>query len=407
MNQGNAKLSVRHLWKVFGRHPKRVLESDWRAKNRAEVQKATGHVVALRDLTFDVGHGEIFVIMGLSGSGKSTLVRCLLRLIEPSEGQILVDGEDILRYNARQLVHFRRQKASMVFQKYALLPHRRVLENIAWGLEIQGLDRRTRMHRAGELLELVGLTGWGNSYPHELSGGMQQRVGLARALAADPEILLMDEPFSGLDPLIRRGIQDELLSIQRLVKKTIVFITHDLHEALKMGNRIAIMREGQIIQQGTGEEILMSPTDAYVGEFTRDIRRTTVLAARSIMLPPPLCLNQRQKVGAAVHAMDQAAEKLAFVVDGDGHLQGMITLQSAREAARIDASLADCLEQAPLVIQADASLDALLSQVSDYDWSVDLLPVVDAAGKLVGQIHRTVVRDLATQPPIQASLQTA
>ena len=225
------EVEVRGLWKVFGRHPERILASEWRHKSRNEVQKKTGHVIALRDVSFEVAPGETFVIMGLSGSGKSTLVRCLLRLIEPSEGQLFVGGEDILQYSSNQLIQFRRSKAGMIFQRFGLMPHRNVIDNVAFGLELQGVDRRVRLNRAREVLTLVGLAGWENNMPHELSGGMQQRVGLARALAADPEILLMDEPFSALDPLIRREMQDELCRLQKQLKKTIIFITHDLDEA--------------------------------------------------------------------------------------------------------------------------------------------------------------------------------
>ena len=226
--------------------------------------------------------------MGLSGSGKSTLARCLIRLIEATKGQIRFDGDDILAYSPEQLMQFRRSKVAMVFQHYALLPHRRVLDNVAYGLEIRGMEKEDRQRAASETIETVGLKGWEDYYPREMSGGMQQRVGLARALAVNPDVLLMDEPFSGLDPLIRREMQDELVSIQSALRKTIVFITHDLNEALKLGDRIAIMRDGEIIQEGSPEEIVTLPTDEYVTEFVRDVSRAKVIQAKAIMREPPV-----------------------------------------------------------------------------------------------------------------------
>ena len=266
----------------------------WKDKTKAKIQEETGHVVALRDVSFDVAEGEIFVVMGLSGSGKSTLVRCLIRLIEPTQGQILVDGEDIVNYDDSQLIQLRRNKVAMVFQRYGLFPHLRVLENAAWGLEVRGVDKSKRSQLAGEVLDMVGLKGWESSYPRELSGGMQQRVGLARALAVNPEILLLDEPFSGLDPLIRREMQDELSKLQEHLRKTLVFITHDLNEALKLGDRIAIMRDGVIVQLGTPEQIVMTPADDYVSEFIRDVRKEVVLKARSIMKEPRTAVLDRR-----------------------------------------------------------------------------------------------------------------
>jgi glycine betaine/proline transport system ATP-binding protein len=285
-SNGSPCISVKSLWKVFGENPERVLTPENAGKDKGDILAELGCVVALQDVNFEVAEGEIFVVMGLSGSGKSTLVRCLIRLIEPTQGQILVDGEDILGYNAARLTQLRRNKVAMVFQKYGLLPHRRVIDNVIWGLEVQGVDKRERLERAQEILEMVGLKGWETSYPRMLSGGMQQRVGLARALAVNPEILLLDEPFSGLDPLIRRNMQDELIKLQAQLHKTMVFITHDLNEALKLGDRIAIMRDGEIVQLDTPEEIVMNPQGEYVTEFIRDVRRESVLKAKSVMKEP-------------------------------------------------------------------------------------------------------------------------
>jgi glycine betaine/proline transport system ATP-binding protein len=239
----------------------------------------------VRDVTFEVAQGEIFVVMGLSGSGKSTLLRCLSRLVEPTRGTVLVNGEAVTGMDERQLRQLRRHKMSMVFQRFGLFSHRRVLDNIAYGLEVQGMAKAQRLARAREILELVELTGWENHYPHELSGGMQQRVGLARALAVDPEILLCDEPFSALDPLIRRDMQNELLRLQKNVRKTIVFITHDFLEAIRIGDRIAVMKDGELVQVGTPEQLVAHPINDYVREFTRDVPRVKVLTARSVMRP--------------------------------------------------------------------------------------------------------------------------
>ena len=283
MEDGKARISVSGLWKVFGPNPQRVMTPEWEQKTRSEIQEQTGCVVALKDVSFDVGEGEIFVVMGLSGSGKSTLVRCLIRLIEPTQGTVLVDGVDILSYNDAQLSQLRRKKAAMVFQRFGLFPHRRVIDNVVWGLEIQGMNKGERLELALEVLDMVGLKGWEANYPRELSGGMQQRVGLARALAVNSGILLLDEPFSALDPLIRRTMQDELIKLQEQLQKTMVFITHDLNEALKLGDRIVIMRDGEIVQLGTPEEIIMEPEDEYVSEFVRDVRKETILKAKNVM----------------------------------------------------------------------------------------------------------------------------
>ena len=257
-------ISVNSLWKVFGQRPQMALEEPYRSRTRADLLQELGLVVALRDVSFQVYPGETFVVMGLSGSGKSTLVRCLIGLIEATSGELTVDGDDITTFDARDLREFRRSKMAMVFQNFGLLPHKNVLDNAAFGLEVKGVDRDERYSVAREMLDKVGLTGWENANQRELSGGMQQRVGLARALAVDPHILLMDEPFSGLDPLIRRQMREELSLLQSEIQKTIIFITHDLDEAITIGDRIAIMRDGEIIQIGTPKEIITQPADDFV-----------------------------------------------------------------------------------------------------------------------------------------------
>jgi glycine betaine/proline transport system ATP-binding protein len=283
MTTAATKIACEHVWKIFGPQPERVRPLLDAGASRADILAQTGHVVAVRDVSLQMHQGEIFVVMGLSGSGKSTLVRCITRLIEPTWGEILIDDQNVVALSETQLRDMRRHKMSMVFQRFGLFPHRRIIENVAFGLEIRGVERKEREAAALDVLHMVGLRGWEYHYPHELSGGMQQRVGLARALAVNPEVLLCDEPFSALDPLIRREMQDELLNLQHTLNKTIVFITHDFLEALKIGDRIAIMKDGVIVQIGTPEEIVARPANEYVREFTKDVPRVKVLTARSIM----------------------------------------------------------------------------------------------------------------------------
>jgi glycine betaine/proline transport system ATP-binding protein len=279
-------ISVQNLWKIFGHKADRIPASpELAALSSKELRERTGCVAAVRDLSFDVAPGEVFVVMGLSGSGKSTLVRCLTRLIEPTAGRVLFQGEDVLNCSEKSLRQLRRHKISMVFQHFGLLPHRRVIDNVAYGLEIRGEGKRSRLKRAGEVVDLVGLSGYEQSFPDQLSGGMQQRVGLARALAGDPDVLLFDEPFSALDPLIRRDMQNEVIRLHREVGKTMVFITHDLSEALKLGDRILIMRDGGLVQIGTGADLVGAPANDYVRDFVREVPRSHVLTLRWIMRP--------------------------------------------------------------------------------------------------------------------------
>jgi glycine betaine/proline transport system ATP-binding protein len=326
---GEGTIVVRDLWKVFGPRPERVVDSDIADLPRGELLDRTGCVVAVRDVSFAVRPGELFVVMGLSGSGKSTLVRCLTRLIEPTAGEVLIDGEDITAADRGALRDLRRRRVSMVFQHFGLLPHRRVIDNVAFGLEVQGLARDARLAKATEVLELVGLEASGGMYPDELSGGMQQRVGLARALANDPAILLLDEPFSALDPLIRRDMQAEVCRLQRQVRKTMVFITHDLMEALKLGDRIAIMREGGFVQVGAPEEVVARPADDYVRDFVRDVPRAQVLTARTLVRPVPEDVALGPTVGAATLVRDlipivAESDRPLRVVDDEGETIGVV-----------------------------------------------------------------------------------
>jgi len=325
------KIVCNDIWKVFGANPVRTLANMDRSLSRSEVQEQTGHVIAVKNVSFTVEEGETFVVMGLSGSGKSTLVRCLSRLIDPTEGQVLIDGDDITRASQRELKNLRRHKMAMVFQHFGLFPHRNVLDNVAYGLEVRGEGRQARYEKAMEVIDLVGLDGWAEHYPRELSGGMQQRVGLARAMAVEPEILLFDEPFSALDPLIRREMQDELLGLQARLKKTMVFITHDFLEAIKMGDHIMIMRDGAISQVGTPEEIVANPVDKYVADFAEDVPRYKVLSAGKVMRPLNGTVFESSAPSVQMHAkIDSLIDLVANtdealqVVDDKGVPQGLI-----------------------------------------------------------------------------------
>lgn len=278
-------ISVRELWKVFGPQADKIVGTAFADLSREDLLTETGCTAAVRDVSFDVAEGEVFVVMGLSGSGKSTLVRCLTRLIDATAGEVVIEGEDILKANEKQLRHLRRTEFSMVFQHFGLLPHRKVIDNVAYPLEIQGVKKDERYNRAEEVIQLVGLTGYANSYPEQLSGGMQQRVGLARALVVNPDVMFLDEPFSALDPLIRRDMQDEVIRLHRELGKTMVFITHDLSEAMKLGDRIAIMRDGAVVQMGTAMDLVLHPADAYVEDFLRDIPKSHVLTLETIARP--------------------------------------------------------------------------------------------------------------------------
>jgi len=279
----NSSISVRGMWKVYGPKPERIVGSELADLPRRQLQSQTGNVVAMRDIDMDVAPGEVFVVMGLSGSGKSTLIRCLTRLIEPTVGSVRIGDIDVTKADKDTLLDVRRNKVSMVFQHFGLLPHRTLTDNVAFGLEVRGVDKAERRRKANETLELVGLSDMGGYRPHQLSGGQQQRVGLARALATDPDILLFDEPFSALDPLIRRDMQDEVVRLRREVNKTMVFITHDLSEALRLGDRIAIMRDGRFVQVGTPENVVVEPADEYVENFVRDVPRSFVVPVEHVM----------------------------------------------------------------------------------------------------------------------------
>ena len=330
------KIICSNIWKIFGNDEKKILENLDPNLTRDEVQEKTGHVVAVKDVSFSIQKGETFVVMGLSGSGKSTLVRCLTRLIEPTSGSVIIDDTDITKISRNSLLDLRRNKMSMVFQHFGLFPHRTVLENISYGLEIRGEKKKDRLDKSMESLNLVGLKGWHNNYPRELSGGMQQRVGLARAMAVEPEILIFDEPFSALDPLIRREMQDELLDIQKKLQRTMVFITHDFLEAIKMGDHIAIMKDGEISQVGTPEEIVANPVDQYVKDFCEDVPKYKVLSAGKVMrkecsdesknlfLDKTKCIDENAKIESLIDQICEDDTAYPIISTNSGELVGEI-----------------------------------------------------------------------------------
>lgn len=326
------KIKVEDLTKIFGRNQKQGIKLLKEGSTKEDILKETGMTVGVNQCSFEVKEGEVFVIMGLSGSGKSTLIRLINRLIEPSHGSIYIDGKDLSKMDKNELRETRRSKLSMVFQSFALFPHRTILENTGYGLEIQGMEKSERDEIALNSLKLVGLEGYENQYPDQLSGGMQQRVGLARALATDSDILLMDEAFSALDPLIRKEMQDELLDIQDKMKKTILFITHDLDEALKIGDRIALMKDGVIVQIGTPEEILTKPADDYVEKFVEDVDISKVLTAQNVMIRPETIDSSKHGPRVALQTMRKAEISSIYVVNRNRELQGIVTAAAAVDA---------------------------------------------------------------------------
>nr|WP_218145524.1 glycine betaine/L-proline ABC transporter ATP-binding protein [Psychrobacillus sp. OK032] len=378
------KIVVKDTTKIFGKNVKRAVQLLKEGKSKSDILKATGATVGVKNVTFDVNDGEIFVIMGLSGSGKSTLVRMLNRLIDPTVGQILLDGEDIVQMNKEQLREVRRKKIGMVFQNFALFPHKTIVENTEYGLEIQGVPKDQRRIKAVESLKLVGLAGYEDQYPNQLSGGMQQRVGLARALANDPDILLMDEAFSALDPLIRKDMQNELLQLHSDMGKTFIFITHDLDEALRIGDRIALMKDGEIVQIGTPEEILMSPSNEYVERFVEDVDLAKVLTAGHIMKKAEAIQVDRGP-RVALRLMKQLGISSIYVVDKSNRLMGAVTAQDAVAASETDKSLEDVLISNLPMISPDTVLTELFDVVSTASIPV---AVISEDQKLLGIIIR-------------------
>ncbi|WP_425447548.1 quaternary amine ABC transporter ATP-binding protein [Dethiothermospora halolimnae] len=382
-----AQLEVKNVSKVFGHNPKKVFPYLDKGMSKEEILEKTGNTVGVNSASFKVNKGEFFVVMGLSGSGKSTLIRCLNRLIEPTKGEILVDGENIVTADKDKLLDIRRKKIAMVFQHFGLFPHRTVCENVEYGLEIQGVDPKDRKKMAYESLELVGLKGYEEQMPDELSGGMQQRVGLARALATDPDILLMDEAFSALDPLIRKEMQDEILELQNRMHKTIIFITHDLDEALKLGDRIAVMKDGKVVQIGTSEQILTDPANDYVKEFVKDVNRAKVVTASSIMRKPDAIVTYKDGPRMAIRRMDEEELSSIYVVDKDRRLKGIVRIDDALELKKQGKTSVDevIIKDVPKASPETPIIDLLnMSTNAQYP-----IAVVDDNDKLLGIIIRS------------------
>lgn len=378
------KIEVKGATKIFGKHTRRAATLLQEGKTKKEILKETGATVGVNDASFDVYEGEIFVIMGLSGSGKSTLVRLLNRLIDPTLGNILIDGEDIVQMNKEKLRQVRREKIGMVFQNFALFPHKTILSNTEYGLEIQGVPTSERIQKATESLRLVGLAGYEEQYPSQLSGGMQQRVGLARAIANDPDVLLMDEAFSALDPLIRKDMQDELLQLHNDMEKTIIFITHDLDEALRIGDRILLMKDGEVVQIGTPEEILMSPSNEYVERFVEDVDLSKVLTAAHIMKSADSVQVDRGP-RVALRLMKRLRISSMYVTDKQNRLLGAVTAHDADEAVAEGKPLEDILMTDITTVSEDRLITELLDVVSTATIPV---AVVDEEKRLKGIIIR-------------------
>ncbi|SHJ37775.1 glycine betaine/proline transport system ATP-binding protein [Malonomonas rubra DSM 5091] len=386
------KIEVKNLYKIFGPQPKKAMALLKQGLDKEAIFEKTETTVGVQDASFEIFKGEIFVIMGLSGSGKSTMVRMLNRLIEPTSGQVLIDGEDIVAMNDDQLVKVRRAKLSMVFQSFALMPHMTVLQNAAFGLEMDGVDKQTREQRALQALEQVGLEAWAESMPDELSGGMQQRVGLARGLAVDPDILLMDEAFSALDPLIRTEMQDELLKLQAKAKRTIVFISHDLDEAMRIGDRIAIMEGGRVVQVGTPEEILQNPADDYVRAFFRGVDPTNILTAGDIATQTQVTIpiTDGKNPRAGLQRLVKNDRDYAYVLDSEKTFKGVVSTDSLRDMLEND-NVPHLIPNAYLeeVVAAhkDDSLQDILPKVAAHPWP---LPILDDDGRYLGAISKNL-----------------
>ncbi|MEL0660785.1 glycine betaine/L-proline ABC transporter ATP-binding protein [Psychromonas arctica] len=389
-------IRIKKLYKVFGKNEKKVLEQVIAGKSKDTILAETGHTVGLSDINLDIYPGEIFVIMGLSGSGKSTLIRHFNRLIEPTAGEIEIAGSDVMKLDSKELQEFRRQKMAMVFQRFGLMPHRTVLQNITYGLQVQGISKKEREVRGREWLETVGLDGYANQYPSQLSGGQQQRVGLARALCTDADILLMDEAFSALDPLIRSEMQDQLIELQDKLHKTIVFITHDLDEALRIGDKIAILRDGILVQQGEPVDILLNPVDDYVEAFVKDVNRARALTVETVMQPQIFRISS-DTIGEALIQMRQSKQDYGYVVNDEGY-RGVITqetLENVEESDHSNSINTSLLENVPSV-QSDALLESVIPEMLD---NIHELPVLNAEGEVKGYLSRSTLADILSDQP--------
>jgi len=381
-------IEIKSLYKVFGGNPDAIIPLVHQGKTKQEILELTGNTVGLKDINLSIKRGEIFVIMGLSGSGKSTLIRHFNRIIDPTGGQILVDGEDVMKLDTKELRAFRRNKMSMVFQNFGLLPHQTVIDNVAFGLKTQGVPKLQRDEKARKWLADVGLAGYEKQYPSQLSGGQQQRVGLARALCTDAEVLLMDEAFSALDPLIRSEMQDQLIALQEKLQRTIVFITHDLDEALRLGDRIAILRDGELVQVGAPGEILLKPADDYVEAFVRDVNRARALTVESVMKPPENQMTATT-IGDALEQIQSSSNEYAYLVSDDG-FEGTVRQDTLEEAVEGDACKDDRITEQYYEEISEIPPSALLEEVIPETLDAGCpLPVVDNNGVLRGILSRS------------------
>ncbi len=384
-------IQIEGLYKVFGKQPKSVMPMVHAGQSKEQILADTGHTLGLKNINMTVNKGEIFVIMGLSGSGKSTLIRHFNRLIDPTEGVIKFEDIDVMKLPAKELEQFRRHKMSMVFQRFGLMPHRTVLENVSYGLSIQGVKKGVRLAKAKEWLDTVGLAGYESQYPAQLSGGQQQRVGLARALCTNAEILLMDEAFSALDPLIRSEMQDQLIELQDKLHKTIIFITHDLDEALRIGDRIAILKDGEMVQQGTPDEILLNPANDYVEAFVKDVNRARALTVENVMKPPSRRITA-DTIGEALEQMKIIKGDYGYYVNDDGY-QGIVTQDTLEEACCENDSqkLGDEFLEELAGIAPGAILETVIPETLEAEYS---LPVIDKDGNLKGELSRRSLADV-------------
>jgi len=382
------KIRVENLYKIFGSKPEKAKEMLDKDFTKEEILEKTGMAVGVQDASFTVNEGEIFVVMGLSGSGKSTMVRMLNRLIEPSFGHVFVDGEDVATMSKEQLLKVRRKDMSMVFQSFALMPHMNVLDNAAFGLELSGVDKEERSQRALEALEQVGLEAWAESMPDELSGGMKQRVGLARALAVNPSIMLMDEAFSALDPLIRSEMQDELVKLQSKSKRTIIFISHDLDEAMRIGDRIAIMEGGRVVQVGTPEEILQNPADDYVKAFFRGVDPTNILSAGDIARKTQVTIIRQPGDGprTSLQRLTTQDRDYGYVVDKNNKFVGVVSVEGLQNLVDAeDKDISQALLEGAKAVNSSDSLQDILPVVAANPWPV---PVLNDKGEYIGVISK-------------------
>lgn len=384
LNKVNSKIRVENLVKIFGNNPRAGLQRLRAGESRESILEKTGNVLGVADVSFSINEGELFVIMGLSGSGKSTLLRCLNRIIEPTSGHIFVDDEDIAHVSAERLREIRRTKMAMVFQKFALFPHRTVAENVEYGLKVNGVGEQQRRVKALETLEIVGLKQWADRYPDELSGGMQQRVGLARALATDPDILLMDEAFGALDPLIRRDMQAELMRLQAELKKTVVFISHDIHEALKIGDRVAIMKDGSFVQVGTPEELITEPADDYIRDFMLDINRAQVLKTGSITRKTIPVVLGRDSLRVAVEQMQRHNRQQMYVVDRENHPVGLLRLPRLKSALQTgQEEITEVMEKEFPQVRASTTIEEMV-HLCNLGVAI---AIIDEHGKFTGVVE--------------------